>query len=300
MPGGRSRAAQAARCPVFKFAYHKPASARKALEMLSAMKGKAAVLAGGTDLIPAVRRGKAAPEALVDIKGIESFRGIGISGNSVVIGSLATLADLVSDPILAEKLPVLALAAAGMGSPQVRNRGTAGGNLCNAAPSADLAPPLIVLGAKVRILAPKGGRTVPVEEFFLGPGRTLVSGGKGILAAIVVPLPKKGSKSSFHALTPRAAMDLSVVSVAASALRVGGRVAAVRIALGACAPVPLRCAAAEAALKGSPGGLEDAARAADAVAAAACPISDVRASEAYRRDMARELALRAVREVLGL
>lgn len=286
---------------MFRFEYARPGTAKEALALLAAHKGRAAILAGGTDLVPAMRRGKARPRLLVDVKGIESLQGIRTSGRSMlVVGALVTLADLAADPAVARKAPVLARAAAGMGSPQVRNRGTAGGNICNAAPSADLAPPLIVLAARARFMTPEGTRTVPIEDFWKGPGATEVSGGRGILTAILVPAPPDGAGVSFHAHAPRAAMDLSVVSVAAMAVRARGRVKAARIALGACAPVPLRCRAAEAALAGSAGGIEDAERAADAVAAEACPISDVRASEAYRRDMAREMALRAIREALSL
>ncbi len=282
-----------------KFEYLKAQSLREAVDALARNRGKAAVLAGGTDAIPAMRRGKSSWKLLVDVKGIPSLGGIKAGSRAVSIGSLTTLAELASNPVIIEKLPVLSATALNMASPQVRNRGTVGGNLCNAAPSADLAPPLIVLGAKVKIVARGGERTIPIEEFFEGPGITAISGGRGILASVIIPLPKPGTKISFKTHTPRMAMDLSLVSVAAAVRRDKGRIAEARVALGACAPVPLRCRDAEEALAGTSGEASDAERAVEALCAAARPIGDVRASAGYRRDMAKEMARRALAEVLS-
>jgi carbon-monoxide dehydrogenase medium subunit len=279
--------------------YLRAESPRKAVELLSRFKGKAALFAGGTDLLPGQARGKCAFEALIDIKGIKTLGGIKAQKSSVVLGPLVTLTDLATHRTIGRKLPVLARAASGMASPQVRNRGTLGGNLCNAAPSADLAPPLIALGARVRVLTRRGSRALDLEDFFRGPGETILTGGKGILTAVTIPLPKKGAAQSFHALTPREAMDLSVVSAAVNVTRQKGKVRKARLVLGAVAPVPLRCTKGEKELLNSPGGPEDIERAARACAKESRPIDDVRSSKAYRKEMAREMMVRALREVLA-
>jgi CO/xanthine dehydrogenase FAD-binding subunit len=193
---------------------------------------------------------------------------------------------------------VLGRTALLMASPQVRNRGTIGGNLCNAAPSADMAGPLIALGAKAKLQTKQGARTVKLEEFFTGPGETLISG-KGILAAIIVPVPKKGTRTAYQVLTRREAMDLSVVSAAAMVRKERGKIKDVRIALGAVAPVPMRARQAEKALKNTKGGAEDIAKAAAVAASECAPISDVRASREYRTRMVEVVTRRVLEEVLS-
>ena len=142
-------------------------------------------------------------------------------------------------------------------------------------------------------------RTLPLEDFFTGPGETVVSGGKGLLTAVIVPFPLRGAKVCYRPLTLRQAMDLSMVSAAAAVRKEKGKVKTARLVLGAVAPVPLRCEKAEARLAGSPGLAEDVEAAAALAAAESRPISDVRSSKAYRKDMAREMMVRALREVLS-
>lgn len=281
-----------------RFDYFKPGSLQEAMKIFGKHKGKAVFLAGGTDLIVKMRSGKAAPGALIDVKGIEQLHGIKKTKTQITIGPLITLAEIAESDVLKKVLPVLPETALQMASPQVRNRGTVGGNLCNAAPSADMAPPLIVLGAKVKIVTKQGTKTIKLEDFFTGPGETVVSG-KGLLTAIVVPVPKKGEKVGYQTLTLREAMDLSIVSAAAMVRRERGKVKEAKIALGAVAPVPMRAAKAEKILIGTKGTSEDVAKAAAAAVAGCAPIGDVRASQNYRRDMVEVVVRRVFEEVLG-
>lgn len=281
-----------------RFDYHKAGSAQEALKLLAKYKGKAAFLAGGTDLIVKMRSGKTGYEALIDIKGIRGLSGIKKTKTQVTIGSLTTISEAASDKTLQKALPVLPRTALLMASPQVRNRGTIGGNLCNAAPSADMAPPLIVLGAKAKIQTKQGSKTVKLEEFFTGPGETVLAG-KGLLTALVVPVPKKNTRVGYQTLTLREAMDLSVVSAAATVRKERGVIRDIRIALGAVAPVPMRALKAEKLLKGTKGKPEDIQRAAEAASLECSPISDVRASDKYRASMVEVVTRRVLQEVLS-
>jgi carbon-monoxide dehydrogenase medium subunit len=185
-----------------------------------------------------------------------------------------------------------------MASPQVRNRGTIGGNIANAAPSADTAPPLVALGASVRVHTARGARVVPLEEFFVGPGETVLAG-RGVLGSILVPVPPRSLRATYLKHGVRAAMECAVVSVAVAARRERGVVRGVRIVLGAVAPTPLRVPAAEALVEGTGGGPLDLLAAAGEAADAARPITDVRGSEGYRREIVRCLVRRALEEVLS-
>jgi CO/xanthine dehydrogenase FAD-binding subunit len=280
------------------FEYCKAGSVQEALKLLAKHKGRAALLAGGTDILVKMRSGKAAPEALIDIKGIGNLAGVKKTKAQITIGPLTTIAEIARDADLKKALPVLPKTALLMASPQVRNRGTVGGNLCNAAPSADMAPPLIALGAKVRIQTKLGARTVKLEDFFKGPGTTVL-GGKGLLTAIVIPVPKKNAKAGYQVLTLREAMDLSIVSAAALVRKERGVIKDVRIALGAVAPVPMRAPGAEKALKGTKGTREDIAKAAASASTECAPISDVRGSQKYRCEMVDVVTRRVLEEVLG-
>lgn len=280
------------------FEFHAVETAAEALRMMRKFKGKAALLAGGSDLVPKLKSGALAPVAVIDIKKIEALRGIRRNGkNAVSIGSLVTLAEIAESPLIRKNLPVLSETALMMASPQVRNRATVGGNLSNAAPSADMAPPLLALGARVELHTQKGKKTVPLEDFFLGPGKTL-AGREGLLSRIIVPVPPKNARVHFLPLCIRKAMDLSIVSAAAYVERERGIVKTARIALGAVAPVPLRAKAAEKKIIGTEGGAKTIAEAALTASQEARPITDVRACKEYRCEMVRVTVERALREVM--
>ncbi len=280
------------------FEYHGARTVAEALALLARYRGRADLLAGGTDVVVRMKLDRERPEALVDIKRVAALGGPIrlVGGSRVAIPPLAKLADVASSALLRRKLPVLAEAASLMASPQVRNRATIGGNLANAAPSADMAPPLIALGASVRVHSRRGVATVPLDEFFLGPGETVLGRSK-VLGAILVPLPPRGARAIYRTHTVREAMDISIASVAIYVERRGAAIRRARIVLGAVAPIPLRVREAERALEGADGGALAIAAASGAAADAARPIDDVRGSADYRREIVRVLVRRALEEV---
>ncbi len=197
-----------------KFEYHAPTSLPEALDFLAKYDGKGRVLAGGTDLLVSMKKREIVPEHLINLKGIAELKGIHDEKEGMRIGALVTLGEIEHSKMIQDKFRVLWDAAQVMASPQIRNLGTIGGNLCSAAPSADTAPPLIVLDASVEIIGPKGKRKVLVEKFFKGPGESVLKPGE-ILTQIMIPNPLEKSSGAYFKLMRRAAMDLAQVGVAA-------------------------------------------------------------------------------------
>ncbi|MBI2305544.1 MAG: xanthine dehydrogenase family protein subunit M [Chloroflexi bacterium] len=269
------------------------------MQFLASHQDEAAILAGGTDILVQVKQKKRLPKYLVNIKGVSGLDGITYNGQGLRLGALTTIRTIETSPIIKEKYPVLAEAAATIGSVQVRNRGTLGGNLCNASPAADMAAPLIALGATARILGPQGERTVSMEEFFAGPGKTVLGPGE-VLAEVAVPPPSPRSAGAYIKLGPRKAMDIAVVGVAAVVTleSQGDRCRDVRIALGSVAPIPLRAKKAETVLRGQVVSYDLAVTAGHKAMEEASPITDIRGSAEYRRDMVGVLTRRAVLRAL--
>jgi carbon-monoxide dehydrogenase medium subunit len=230
-------------------------------------------------------------KSIPDLNYIEYDKSVGLK-----IGGLATLAQVAESPVVLERFPLLNEAISQMASVQVRNIGTVAGNLCTASPSADTAPSLLVMGAKVKLVKAKGKeRVVPLEEFFLGPGETVLGVGEILVEVQVPDLPPK-SGATYLKLSQRRAMDLAMVGVGCLLTVDGGKCKDVRIALGAVAPTPIRAKDAEALLEGK--ALEDELleKAAAAAMKAAKPITDIRASADYRLNMVGVLTKRAVRQ----
>jgi CO/xanthine dehydrogenase FAD-binding subunit len=276
------------------FAYHRPATLEEACRLLAA-EPRAAILAGGTDLMVHLRqpqRGKC-PPAVVNVKRIPGLAEIHASADAIRIGALATLATLIEHPVIQAEYPVLPFTARYMGSPAIRHLATVGGNVCNASPAADLPPVLLTLDAKVEIVGPSGPRRLALERFFRGPGQTALATGE-IVAWIEFPRRHAGWVLRYERLDVRRAMDIAIAGVALALRCHGSRVAEARLALGAVAPVPLRVSEAEAALVA--GGLHPNAieRVVELAVAAARPIDDVRATAEYRRDMVGTLLRRAL------
>ena len=281
------------------FEYVAPASLKESLDLLARHGEKARALAGGTDLFLRMERGGWAPEVIVDLKGIPDLAEIRYDpAQGLALGALALHGDVAAHPTVREKYPALALGAGWVGGPQMRNRGTVGGNLCNASPAADTASPLIVYGARVCLASARGERNLPLEEFFTGPGKTALAPGE-LLVAVVVPPPAPGSGGDYQRRT-RTAMDIAVVGAAAAVTVNGGSTCTeARICLASVAPTPLRAAGAEAVLRGKELTAERIAEAARAAAAEARPIDDVRASATYRRAMVEVLTRRALNRALA-
>jgi len=276
--------------------YLQPGSVAEASGFLTSYPG-ARLLAGGTDLVLAMERKKVTPSHLVDLSGVPGINSISYQEGKLHLGSMVTIQELVDSPVIKEKFPVIASAASWLGCWQVRNRATLGGNLANAAPSAEMAPPLMALGAMVKIAGSKGERVLPLEEFFTGPGQTVLQPGE-IMTEVVVADQPAGARSIYlrHAL--RKSMDISLSNAAVSLTLAGDTVTGARVVLGAVAPTPIRSRAAEAALAGRKPDSEVIAAAAAAAAGECRPITDVRATAEYRREMIEVLVRRALNSIL--
>jgi carbon-monoxide dehydrogenase medium subunit len=277
-----------------EFTYLTPTTLDEAIRLLAEHGREARVLAGGTDLLLRMRTGQWRPRCVVNIKKIPGLVGIGFDpGSGLRLGAMVTAAELVRSEVVQAHYPALAQGAAVMASVQIRNLATVGGNLCNAAPSADLAPPLIALGGSAVIAGPEGQRRVPLDEFFLGPGQTILAPDE-LLVAITLPFPRPGSAAVYLKNSPRQAMDIAVVGVAVAMSRLDERCEDVCLVLGAVAPTPLRARRAEALLRREEITTERIAEAARTAAQEAQPIDDVRGSAWYRRQMVEVLTRRAL------
>lgn len=290
--------------PVFyrrlpQFCFLSPQSIEEAVRFLAAHEGEAKPLAGGTDLIPGLKRREiASPAYILDLKGLNELKKIDFDPQvGLRIGALATIQDIGRHPDMRRLFPSLVQAACCMASPQVRNRGTFAGNICSAVPSADSAPALLSLNANVRVRGSGGERIIPLYQFFVGPGETALRPDE-IVTALTVPRP--ADRSVYLKLSPRHSMDMAIVGVAAAANLIPGGVREVHIALGAVAPTPMRAHKAEEILQGRPVSQELIEEAARAAAAECRPIDDYRASAAYRRDMVYVLTRRALEQVLAV
>ena len=256
------------------------------------------LLAGGTDLLPQLKNGLLKPARVIDLSGVARLRAIEAgNGKGLRVGSAVTARTLELDRAVRASYLSLAESGALVGSVQVRNLATLGGNICNAAPSADMAPPLLALEAEAVITGPKGERRVPIATFFTGVRRTVLAPDE-ILVEIVVPNPGPHSGGNYLRHTPRRELDIAVVGVASQLTLANGVCTKARIALAAVAPVPLRATAAEQALEGQAVTPDRIKRAADLAVDAARPISDQRGSAEFRRHLVRVLTRRTLTTAL--
>ncbi len=281
-----------------KFNYLEPTTITEALSLLSRYNGKARVLAGGTDLMVQMRDKTIAPEYVVDIANVLGLDYISYDEKrGLRIGALTTLRTVERSEIIRRVYPVLSQAAGKVGSVAIRNMATIGGNLCNAAPSADTAPGLIGLSATVKIVGIKGEREVPAESFSTGPGCTICDTGE-LLTEIQVPIPASGTRGIYLKLR-RTAVDLALVGVAIVMVLEAEKVCReIKIVLGAVAPTPIRSRYAEEVLRGKkiePALIE---KAAQVACDEARPINDVRASAEYRKRMVGILVRRALERII--
>jgi CO/xanthine dehydrogenase FAD-binding subunit len=263
-------------------------------EALSALTAGARPVAGGTDLVVGARQGKAPlPESLVAIHRLDELRDSSASDRSLRLGALVTHAEIAAHPVVRERLTALADASSIVGSHATREQGTLGGNLMNASPAMEVGGPLIVFGADATLRSGAGERQVAVADLATGPGTTAAEPGE-LLTEVEIPLPPEGTGSAYVRLEYRRQMEIAVVGATGAVTIAGGRVAWAGVAITALAPTIRLVPEAEEALVGSDGGADAVGEAARAAAAAAQPISDVRASADYRRAMAEVVARRAV------
>jgi len=273
--------------------YYEPTTLTEAVTFLAAHPKEARVVAGATDVLMDMRLGGRVPQYLVNINKLAYLSYIRDDDGALALGALTRIRDLETSALVKKRFPAIAEAAAEFGSVQVRNLATVGGNLVRAAPSAEMSPPLLALDASVKLVGPGGERSVPLTDFFTGPGTTIMASDE-ILAEIRVPKPAKGSGGAYLRHCVREALDIAIVNVAALVVLVDGRVQSARIALGAVAPTAFRAKRAEAALQGRTVDQGAVVRAARLAAEEAHPISDVRASAEYRRAMVEVLTERAL------
>lgn len=283
-----------------RFNYLAPKTMDEALSLLSQYKGRAKIIAGGTDLVPNMKRREAkALQYIIDIKGIPNLDYIKYDeGSGLTFGALTTIHAIETSPIIQEEFSVLAQATYSMASTQVRNRGTVAGNICNGAPSADMAPALLTLEAELKLVSHTGERTVDIDDFFIGPSETVITD-EELLREIQVPTPPLNSEGVYLKLTPRRSMDLAIVGVAVVVILEDGICKDIRIALGAVAPTPMRAKRAEDIIKGQRLNDEVTERAARIAAEECRPISDHRASAQYRSEMVKVLTKRAINQAIS-
>lgn len=290
------------------FDYFSPTTISEATRIFADYNGEARALAGGTDLLIRVKRNQGHPRAVVNLKHIPGLRDISLNGE-LRLGALVTLNDLIRSPIIRAHFPVLAYTASKMAGVQVRTLATVGGNLCNASPAADTAPPLIALNARVVVIGTHGERVIPLDEFFTGVGKSALAPDE-ILREILVPCDAS-VRASYTKLEHREAMDIAIAGVAV-AVKIQNsefrsqkpeakspKCADIQIVLGAVAPTPMRAKLAEAILRGKELTEERIREAARVAASEAKPIDDVRSSAWYRREMIEVLTRRQLMEIRG-
>lgn len=277
----------------------KPQDITEALQVLNDYGPEARILAGGTDLVPGINMGEPRPKALVSIRKFEELDYIREEDDALIIGPATTHAKIARSTAIQEKAGALALASAKVGSPQIRNLGTVGGNLCWASPAADTAPALLSLGAHIVWRDGSGEHREPLENFFKGVNTTLLPAG-ALVTSIVIPNSALWTKSVFLKLGMRNAMTISIVNVAVSvALDADNTVKDIKISLGSVAPTPILAGKAGAYLINKKPDLEMISAAAQIAADETSPISDMRASAWYRKEMARVHTKNALSEALG-
>ena len=275
-----------------------PGTVDECLQILAKRGPDTKVVAGGTDLLPQLKNGVLKPGWVVDLSAVAELRAISDAPDGALrIGASVTARELELDARVRSRYAALAESAAMVGSVQVRNLATLGGNLCNAAPSADMAPPLLALDAEAVIAGPSGQRRVSMAAFFLGVRRTVLAPGE-LLLEIVVPAQGAHSGGNYLRHTPRRELDIAVVGVASQVTLTGGKCTTARIALAAVAPVPLRATDAEQALVGQPLTPQQIERAAELASAAARPIDDHRGSIEFRNHLVRVLTRRTLTTAL--
>jgi len=274
------------------FQYLKPTHLSEALDLLNSYGDKARIVAGGTDLMVQWKKRLISPECLISVRNISELHFVSVEGD-LRIGSATTHRTLELSSELKNRFPIVYDAVSNLGSVQVRNSATIGGNICNAAPSADTAPPMLVLEAEVHIAHASGERSVPIEDFFTGPGRTVLQPGELVTHfTIPAPLPKTGMAYWKH--TRRKAMDLPILGVAVM-LSFQDDVQTCRrakIGLGVAAPTPMRAREAESYLEGKTINEDVLNEAGEIAASQARPRTTIRGSEWYRREMIRVLVKR--------
>jgi carbon-monoxide dehydrogenase medium subunit len=273
--------------------YFRPRFLEEALEILAQRGGETRPVAGGTDILVKAKDGRPDRAALFDLTAVAELKGIEDRGDHVYVAAGATHSEMIASALLKRWAPALPEACAVIGGPQIRNRGTLGGNLANASPAADCVPPLYAADAVVELVSISARRELPIDEFFTGPRQSVLEPDELILG---VRIPKRtGVRAAFLRLGQRQAQAISKVSIAVAMTFKDGRPDWVRVALGSVAPTVIRAPETEKALMG--GGYAALKGALDAVREEVKPIDDIRSTREYRRAMSAVLLERAIRRI---
>jgi len=275
--------------------YQTPSTTKEAATFIKRAKGKAFVLAGGTDLMVRMKSGFIEPDLVVDIKQISAMKVIKKSATGFRIGAAVSAAEMGENSALKKAWPGVVESANLIGSDQIQNRCTIAGNLCNASPAADAVPALIAAGAKANVVGPQRRRTVAVEKIITSPGKTSLSKGE-IVESITLPKRAPRSGDAYLRFIPRSEMDIAVVGAGVNlVLDNNSVVKSARVSLGAVAPTPLLVPAAAKAIIGTKLNKAALTKLADACSAACSPIDDKRGTVEFRTEVAGVLARRAAR-----
>ncbi len=279
--------------------YFRPASLTETLSLLNKWKKGARVVAGGTNVIPDLRAKSIKPQALIDLSPLKNLSYVKEEKRDIKVGGMTTISDLASSTAIRKYAPILCEAARQLGNPLVRNRATIAGNLADASPAADTAVPLLVLEATIVTERPgRKRRDIPIDQFFLGPSRTVLKPDE-LIREVSFRKPDPKAKFGYIKLGLRNAMAISVVSVAIGLEVEIGECKSVRISLGAVAPTPMRAYETEAMLHGKDVTQDLVEACCRTLEREVHPISDVRASAEYRRSMASVLLKRLLQELLS-
>jgi carbon-monoxide dehydrogenase medium subunit len=276
------------------FIYHQPTEINELFKLMAQYAPNYRLLAGGTDLLVRLKSGRSTPAAVIDIKNISDLdSGIILLPNQISISALSLMSTLEDNPIIHQYFPALADAVHNIGSIQIRNRATIAGNLCNASPAADSAPALLIYNASVKCTSQMGERVLSLQDFITGPGKTALQSGE-IVKEIILPLPPQNQAAAFSRLTRRKGVDLATINLCCQVNKNG----VTRFALGAVGPVPFIVEEEKGQLT-SPGVADEEKKSLiKKLMEKASPISDVRASKAYRQAMLTVLGFRALNVAL--
>ena len=279
------------------FDYTAPRTLEEALALMAGHPG-ARPLAGGTDLLVQMRSGRKTTDFVVDVKRVPELNEIAFDpATGLTLGAAAPCYRIYGDSSLLRAYPSLAEVAALIGGTQIQGRASIGGNLCNAAPSADSIPLLIALGARCRIAGPAGRREMAVEDFCTAPGQTVLAPGE-LLVSIHIPAPPPNSGARYIRFIPRNEMDIAVAGAGVHVVVDNGNIRSARIALAAVAPTPLFVREAGQLLAGRPANAQSLAEAAELARQAAHPITDMRGTAEYRRHLCGVLTRRALQAAI--
>ena len=253
----------------------------------------ATILCGGTDVMIKMRAGMTQPKTLLDVSTLDTMQGIRTEDSALLIGAATAESDIMGSPLVQRHVPLLGEVLGQLGSVQIRNRGTLGGNIVNASPAADSAIPLLLFDTSIELVGPAGEHWINLEDFFIGPGQTTLALGQ-FVRTIRVPITDAECRTFFHKVGKRNALTIAIASLGTLLRLEGTVIRELRIAVGSVAPTPKRLRIIESQLAGRKLDADTIAEARDLIVGAITPISDIRASASYRKNVIGDLLVRAL------